>query len=465
MPAGRNTLGYFLMVATGVFLSTMDSSMVNIALPYIMESFSTTLSQVEWVVLVYLLTIAVSLLIWGKLSDHVGKGIVYLSGMLIFSSGSLLCSISPTLAVLVLFRFVQGLGASMMMATGPAIIRGVVPHRQLGSWLGALGIATSLGLLSGPLVGGFVLHSFNWRTLFLFNAPVSFIVFLFGWFFLAGTLPKHTGPVLDFDWKGAILWAVGVVMLVLLTNLQLLTSIYGYGYIIVCAVFGIWAFLFLRCQRRSENPLVPVFLLKQKYYFIAMIAVLISFCVLFFVLILMPFFFKYVMGLSSDRIGYMMMAVPVTLFVVSPLAGRMFDRFGARFLTSGGMLITTGAVLLLASITETSSLIDIGWRLALLGCGQSVFLSPNTASVLSRVEFDETGVSAGMLATSRNLGMLLGVSLVGLIFSWLYGNATGGDLGDFRPELLPQFLGAFRYSLYAAAFLAFTGSLISLIRK
>lgn len=463
MSAGRMNLGYFFMVATGVFLSTMDSSMVNIALPYIMESFSTTLSQVEWVVLVYLLTISVSLLIWGKVSDHAGKGIVYLSGMLVFSSGSLLCALSPTLAVLVVFRFVQGLGASMMMATGPAIIRVVVPPRQLGSWLGALGIATSLGLLSGPLVGGFILHSFDWRMLFLLNAPVSLAVFLFGWIFLAGRLPKHTAASRGFDWRGAFLWVVGVVMLVVLTNHHLLTSIFSA--VIAFAVLGSWAILFIRSQRRSDNPLMPVFLLREKYYFIAMITVMISFCVLFFILILMPFFFKYAKGLSYDRIGYMMMAVPVTLFIVSPLSGRLFDRFGARFLTSGGMLISAGAVLLLASITEESSLVDIGWRLALLGCGQSVFLSPNTASVLSRVEFDEAGVSAGMLATCRNLGMLLGVALVGLLFSWFYQNFTGGDLGDFRPDLLPEFLRAFRYSLYAAALLAFAGSLVSLIRR
>jgi len=463
MSAKKNTLGYFLMVATGVFLSTMDSSMVNIALPSIMQSFSTTLPRVEWVVLVYLLSIAVFLLIWGKIADRVGKDIIYLAGMLAFSSGSLLCSIAPSLLVLVVFRFLQGLGAAMMMSTGPAIIRVVVPRRHLGSWLGALGIATSLGLMSGPLLGGFVLHAFDWRILFLLSAPVSFAVFLFGWFFLAGSLPKPAGPAQGFDWRGALLWLTGMVMLVVLTSHHIFTT--KLFSIPALVIFGIWAVTFYRCELNSEDPLIPVFLLKEKYYAIAMLAVTISFCVLFFVLILMPFFLEYAKGLSSDRIGYMMMAVPVTLFVVSPLSGKLFDRIGSRFLTSGGMLITACAVLLLAGISDKSSLFDIGWRLALLGCGQSVFLSPNTASVLSRVSLDDAGISAGMLATCRNLGMLLGVALVGFLFSWFYGGFTGEELSDFRPDQLPHFLRAFRYSLYGAAFLAFSGSLISLMRS
>ena len=147
------------MVAVGVFLSTMDSSMINVALPSIMRSFGTTLPQTEWVVLIYLLTITASLLFWGRVADQVGLIPIYLSGMLVFTIGSLACYLSATLLQLVLFRFLQAIGASMMMATGPAIIKMVFPLGQLGMALGLVGVATSIGLMTGPVISGLLIHS------------------------------------------------------------------------------------------------------------------------------------------------------------------------------------------------------------------------------------------------------------------------------------------------------------------
>ena len=453
------------MVATGVFLSTMDSSMINIALPYIMDSFSTTLVKVEWVVLIYLLTISVSLLIWGKLSDRYGKGVIYLIGMLVFSLGALCCYFSQYLFLLVVSRFIQGLGAAMMMSTGPAIIRLAVPPEQIGRWLGSLGIATSLGLMTGPLIGGFILHAYDWRTIFLLNVPISFTAFLFGWIFIAGTLPKYIKEDSRFDWFGAVLWCIVVSLTVVILNGHDVWKISQFLFLLFL-LFGVTVF-FLRWEFKRGDPLIPVILLRKKFYSVAMLSVTLSFAVLFFVLILMPFYFNYVLGLSFDKIGYMMMAVPVTLFVVSPLSGRLYDRMGSRYLTFMGMFVTGSAVIFLSAVTETSSLLDIGWRLSLLGCGQSIFLSPNTASVLSRVSLEDTGISAGMLATCRNLGMLLGVALVGMIFSYFFELLTDGQKlgGGYHIGLMPQFLQSFRYTFFVAAALAFSGAIISLRRR
>ena len=159
-PDSPNPWLFFCMVAIGVFLSTMDSSMVNVALPTIMRSFTTTLAQTEWVALIYLLTITITLLIWGRLSDRLGKGKMYLLGMLLFSIGSVLCYLSSSLSMLIFCRFIQACGASMMMSSGPAIIKMVFPLHQLGRALGLVGIATSIGLMSGPVVSGFLIHFF-----------------------------------------------------------------------------------------------------------------------------------------------------------------------------------------------------------------------------------------------------------------------------------------------------------------
>ncbi len=464
MSASGKHLGYFLMVASGVFLSTMDSSMINIALPYIMRSFSSSLAAVEWVVLMYLFTISISLLLWGKISDKFGKGIIYLIGMFIFSMGSLSCYFSTVLVQLVFSRFIQGMGAAMMMATGPAIIRLAVPQHEIGKWIGSLGIATSLGLMSGPLIGGFILHNFSWRTLFLLNLPISLTVSIFGWLFIAGTLPRYVNANSKFDWLGSLFWVVLIGLIVFLLNLHNSVPFYLglLGFLILAGV----AVSFIRHEIGSVDPLLPISLLRQDYYGIAMLCSTLSFAVLFFVLILMPFYLNFIVGLTFDKIGYMMMAVPVSLFIVSPIAGRLFDRFGAKYLTSIGMSVTALAIYFLSSISHATSLGDIAWRLSLLGCGQSIFLSPNSASVLSRVAFEDTGITSGMLATCRNLGMLLGVALVGMIFSNLFVYFTGGiPLREYTGAQLPYFMQAFRYTLIIASAIALVTAFISLRRN
>ncbi len=366
--------------------------------------------------------------------------------------------------MLVFFRFIQGLGAAMMMSSGPAIIRLAFPKEHIGKWLGSLGIATSMGLMSGPLFGGFIIHNFSWRTIFLITVPVSFSVFLFGWIFLAGTLPKYIDEKRKFDWGGSIFWAVVITCAVLLLN------IYPHGGFFIkiggpLLLLGLFL-AFILHESKQITPLFPIELLRKRYYAIAMFSSALSFSVLFIILILMPFYLSYVQGFTSDKIGYMMMAVPVTLFIVSPLSGRLFDKIGARYLTSGGLLVTCAAVILLAMVDTSSSSFDIGWRLSLLGCGQSIFLSPNTASVLSRVSRENTGTTSGMLATCRNLGMLTGVALTGMVFGTLYLYFSDGQhLKDYTPEMMSNFMISFRITLGLASFMAFGGAIISSKRE
>ncbi len=452
---------FFLMVATGVFLSTMDSSMVNIALPSIMRSFAAPLVLVEWVVLIYLTTITTSLLVWGRISDSIGKGKVYLCGMFIFSLGSGFCYLAPTLPLLISFRCMQALGASMMMSTGPAIIRLVFPQENLGKALGAIGIATSIGLVSGPMVGGFLIHHFSWRAIFVITLPVNFVVFLVGWQLLAGKVPKvQSHKSVRFDWSGGIIWLFLVSFTVLATSFfaDAGISVKCIGFIL----FVILVYVFLLVEIKSEDPLLPVSLLRMRYYGIAMATSAISFAVLFVILILMPFYLDYILKFEVDTIGYIMMAVPGTLFVVSPLSGWLYDRKGAKVLTTCGLFLCCFATILLCLLTSQSSALDVAWRLALLGTGQSIFLSPNTASVLSRIQRQYTGVTSGMLATSRNLGMLAGVAMAGMIFMSFYSHLSGGqDLKDFSLEQASIFMKSFRVTLIGAALISFVGGILS----
>lgn len=454
---------FFFLVATGVFLATMDSSMVNVALPTIMRSFATTLAQTEWVVLSYLLTITVTLLIWGRLSDRLGKAKIYLLGMLVFTIGSAACYLAPTLSLLIFCRFIQACGASMMMSSGPAIVKMVFPLHQLGRALGLVGIATSLGLMSGPVISGYLIHFYSWRVLFLVTVPVSLIAFGVGWFWLLPAIPPPAAGSLKkagFDWAGLLIWTLLIVLTVLASTHH--TSFPG-G-MVLAGFFGLslLLFLFTVVEQRAEAPLLPLLLFRDRHYTIAMSCAALSFVVLFVVLLLIPFYLDYVLRLPVDRIGLVMMAVPLAVFAVSPLSGWLYDRMGARILTTAGLALCCLALVCLCFLDGHSTVIDVAWRIALLGAGQALFLSPNTASVLAIVDPHHIGIASGVLATARNIGMLAGVTLGGLVFGEVFSLLSGGlDLKDFSSAHTAAFIRSLQISFGLTALVAMAGALLS----
>lgn len=453
------------MVATGVFLATMDSSMTNVALPSIMRSFGSSLPQTEWVVLMYLLTITASLLFWGRISDIIGLRTVYLSGMVCFTLGSVFCYLSATLFQLILFRFVQAMGASMMMATGPAIVKLVFPPRHLGKALGLIGISTSIGLMVGPVISGILIQYSSWRQIFLVTVPVSLIASIAGWTLLKPLTAKQPEENFysTFDWAGMIIWSALITMVVLLsTNYSEVSksTVIAEGLVCLSLLLSL-----MKLELGKNNPLFPLALFKKIPYSIAMFCAALSFTVLFVVLILMPFYLDYVLGLSAKNIGVVMMAVPLSVFFVSPLSGLLYDRIGARFLTTSGLIITAFALLLLCLLSSVSSPFDVAWRLAVLGCGQALFLSPNSAMVLESVGPDQIGVSSGMLATARNLGMLVGVSLAGVLFGLIFSNLSGGlDLKQYTPAQVQNFMYALKITFTVTAVLSVFGAILSFLR-
>ena len=456
-----------LMVMGGVFLSTMDSGMVNIALPTIMRSFSIDLGKTNLVVIVYLLTITATLVFWGRISDRYGKGNIYLSGLLIFSLGSIGCGFSTGFGRLLLSRFVQAIGASMMMSSGPAIIKAVFPEEKLGQSLGLVGIATASGLMSGPLVSGLLLTHFSWQAIFLVTVPVSVFILIFATVFLLPYLPQaEIRREVRFDWQGSCCWAFLVIIFVLLLN----RLPYSSGLIDFAGgtIFLLLIWLFRRVEQRAEKPIIPLSLIGKSYYFIALVTVAISFAALFAVLILIPFFLKYILHCSSDKTGLVIMALPVTLIFASPLSGFIYDRIGGRILTTAGLGLCTAALLLLSFLSPDSSLIAVAACLALLGGGQSVFLTPNSASVLSRISDKYSGTTSGILATARNFGMVVGTTLATISFTFFLRYYGGGlKLEQYAATAMHQlsFMRAMHSTFMITAFVLFLAAILSSLRK
>ena len=465
-PSSTQRVCSFLVVATGVFMATMDSSMINVALPTIMRDFSCTFAECQWVVLSYLLTITISLPLWGHVSDRFGKTAVYIYGMLLFVSGSAGCGYSPTLVGVVLFRFIQATGAAMMMAAGPAIVAHIAPVGHLGRVMGLIGVATSAGLMSGPAVSGFLLNYFSWRFVFFVTIPLGLFMFILARFFIFPKIakePKSTAQS-PFGWLSFIYWALFVSALALIStgSKTMDNPVTGWQIPLVVLLF----LLFSLHERKATRPLIPKELLRKRFFVIGMMTSSLSFAVLFIVIVLIPFYLAFVLELTPMKIGAVMMALPISLSIVSPLAGRLFDSLGAKKLTTMGLFICAFSVGLLAFLKADSKTSEVMLGLAFLGMGQSIFLSPNSASVLSRVEEQHTGVTSGFLATSRNLGMLFGVALASMVFTALFFHFTKGMyLNGFDPTHVPAFLRSLRLSFLGAAILSLASALISVCRE
>jgi len=462
-----NPVRWFVLalVMTGVFLSTMDSGMVNVALPTILRSFNLSLEHAEFVVTIYLLTITITLVFWGRLADRLGRGGIYLTGMAVFALGALACFGSTSYTLLLCSRFVQALGASMMMSSGPAIIKSVFPAAHLGRSLGLVGIATACGLLTGPFVSGLLLSIYSWRAIFLITLPVSCTAVLFGRIYLLGYLtPDNTVADQPIDWKGSCCWVVTVVLgLWIFHRFDRFFSVFN---MLPVFAFALLVYLFIRIEKKATNPILPIALFRETYFRIAVLTAAISFCVLFTVLALIPFYLEYIFSLPVEKVGRIMMAVPATLIVLSPCSGWLYDKIGAKYLTTAGLTLSGLAIVGLAWLSAESSTLEIVLKLALLGAGQSVFLSPNSASVLSRVSETYLGISAGILATARNFGMVAGATLAAALFSWWYGFFSGGgQLGDYLAVNEGSFILALRATFIMISCLAFLGCFLSAGRR
>jgi len=447
----------FLVVLVGVFMSTLDSSLANIALPAIMQEFQSPLTTTEWVVRVYLLTITVSLLFWGRLSDRLGRGRIYALGMLIFGTGSLCCGLASDIYWLIWWRFGQAIGAGMMMATGPAIIKETFPAARLGSKFGLVGIAVSLGLMTGPALGGLLVELFSWRSIFFITVPIGFVFSGIGLAVLPTAAPD--GQPAPFDFMGASIWAVTVTLFLLGITLDAAAAFILIGLSFVGGIFFLWH------ETKTANPILPFHLFRKRFFSSAIICALLSFMVLFTAIILIPFYLDRVLVLPASEGGLVMMAIPLAVFVVSPLSGWLSDHIQARYLTTLGLVVSTASLFWLAHLTPQTSPAAVGLRLMLLGGGQATFLSPNSASVFRNMGNAQAGVSAGLLATVRNLGMLMGVVLAGLVFSFYFSRCTGGlDMKDFTPLHVTPFMTALKAALLTATAVSLAGAIISWFR-
>ncbi|VFQ43255.1 MFS transporter [Desulfoluna butyratoxydans] len=454
----------FALVTTGSFMSTLDSSIVNVALPTLMGRLNTTMVTIEWVVLIYLIAFTSLILSFGRLSDIVGRRMVLVGGHGLFTLSSLLCALSPSVGALIAARALQGTGAAMIMSCSQALIVDAFPENERGKALGSIATVVAAGLTSGPAVGGFILTHFSWRMIFAVNIPVGLTVAVLAARILKGS-EADTRRDEPFDLPGGLLIALSCGAL--FTGL---THAHAWGYTSF-RVLGLTgtaialALVFVAHENRTAHPVMDPSLFKERIFRLPVLSAITLYTALFTMVFLMPFYLLFPMGYSEAQVGTVMTIPFALLFVVPPFSGALADRMGSRILCVLGMGILSLALALLAWPTEVTAFPPIAFKLALAGFGVALFLPPNNTTIMSSVPAPRRGVASSVVGAARNLGMVTGVALAGAVFNHTYTALSGANgLSTYTQALQGPFLTAFRYALFCGAATAALGSLLAWLR-
>lgn len=454
----------FSLVAVGVFMSTLDGSIVNIALPAIMEDLDVSLATIEWVPQVYLLTISSLLLPFGRLSDIKGRRWVYCRGFFLFSIGSFLCGAAGSPLWMIAARGFQGIGAAMLMACSPALVVDIFPISERGRALGMVGTVVAAGLTAGPALGGLIVQYLSWRYIFYINIPIGFAAAVWADRMLQGG-KGDAGSGESFDWTGAFLLAVCFCTLILAAD-RIENGPYGLlQSLLLVAVSAFLAWWLLRFETRTAHPVFDPSLMRVRLFTVPVVSAVFAFAALYSMVFLMPFFLVHPCGFTMKKAGVTMVIPFLFFFFVAPLSGTLSDRIGSRLLCSVGMVLQSAGLFALAGMNPSGPYDSMLWRLALVGIGTSIFISPNSAAALSAIPPLRRGIASGVVATARNVGMVLGVVLAGLIFNSIFHSLTGGlSLKVYSPELEPHFMTAFRYAMVSGGVVAASGAAFSIFR-
>jgi EmrB/QacA subfamily drug resistance transporter len=418
---------WYVMIAVslGVLVATIDGSIVNVALPTLVRAFGTQFNVVEWVVLVYLLTLTTLLLSVGRLADMIGKKSLYAAGFVIFTAGSVLAGLSPTIYWLIGFRVLQGVGAAMLAALGPAIVTEAFPPTERGKALGITGAMVSVGIVIGPTLGGYLIDTLSWHWIFFVNLPIGILGTLIALRYVQDLKPAERQR---FDYAGAA--TLFVFLLALLLGLTLGQQ-FGFDAPAILALFVVSALTliaFVGIEWRVDQPMIELRLFRDSLLSSNLLTGFISFIAIAGTLILMPFYLENILGYSPGQVGLLLAVVPVGLGVMAPIAGALSDRVGTRPITVLGLAMLVGGYYLVSTLGAHTTAMGYIVRFLPIGMGMGIFQSPNNSAIMGSVPRSRLGIGGGLLAITRTLGQIVGIGLLGAVWAGRVAFYAGGSL-------------------------------------
>ncbi|MFZ6029307.1 MAG: MFS transporter [Chloroflexota bacterium] len=444
---------WFILTAVGIgtFMTALDSSVVNVILPTIREALGSDFASTEWVVTIYLLVLSGLLLSFGRLGDLFGHRRVYLAGFGVFVASSALCGMAPSMSLLVAFRAIQALGAAMLASNSPAILTRNFPAEQRGQALGLSATMTYLGLVTGPAFGGWLAHAFGWQAVFYINLPIGLLALAFSLRFIPDD--RHRADGERFDLAGAILFTLGLSALLLGLNQG-----HAWGWTSLPVIGLLLAALallggFVAVERRVAAPMLDLSLFRSSIFSLTVLSAILNYMCVYSIIFLMPQYLIDGRGLNTSTAGLLLAAQSLVMAVVAPISGTLSDRWGTRWPSVAGMAVLALGTWLLSRLDAGAGYPVIVFSLALVGLGTGAFISPNNSALMGAAPRHRQGIAAGVLATARSFGMVIGAGLSGAIFATVLAGSAGDGVFD-----------AVRASFVVAAAFAGLGILTSLGR-
>ncbi|MBK5226566.1 MAG: MFS transporter [Thermoleophilia bacterium] len=444
-----------LFVATlSSFLAPFMISAVNIAIPVIGGRFAASAVVLSWFATAYLLAATMFLVPFGRLADIHGRKKIFIYGMFIYVTSSLIAAVSNSAELFITARVVEGIGAAMIMGTGVAILTSVFPPRERGRVLGINVAAVYLGLSLGPFIGGFLTDYLTWRSIFMVNVPLGLSALALVFWKLKGEWAGARGE--KFDFVGSVIYSL--MLLALVYGLTQLPETHALEVALV-AIGAAGLASFIWWESKVEHPVLDISLFRGNTVFaFSNLAAAINYSATFAVTFLLSLYLQYTKGYSPLMAGAVLVPQPLVMTALSPFAGRLSDRIEPIIVASTGMAVTTLGLFFLIFLGEGTSLALIIPNLVILGIGFALFSSPNTHAVMSSVEKKYYGVAAGTLGTMRTIGQSLSMGITMLVFAVYIGGTR------ITPDVYPLFLKSARVAFIIFTCLCFLGIFASLAR-
>jgi len=421
----------------GVFMATLDASIVNISLPTLVQVFNTNFATIQWVVLSYALVLTSLMLMVARLGDMFDKKRIWLGGLALFTLSSLLCGLSPSVGWLIAFRALQGLGATMMQALGMAMITEVFPANERGRAMGVLGSVVSVGIAVGPPLGGILIGLAGWQWIFFVNVPVGLVTAVVVTRFVPQSVPAAGRQ--RFDLRGALVLMAALAFYALGMTLG---QRMGFGAPLTLGLLTAAAVGFvtlLAVEKRTDQPMIDLSLFRNPLFGLNLLMGFLVFMVLSGGFIL-PFLLELVRGFPTQLVGLMMMAFPVIMGLVSPLSGMLADRYGSRLISIVGLIVIIAGCLSMVTLTAEVTPLGFVARMIPLGLGFGLFQTPNNSAIMGAAPRHRMGIASGLLSLSRTLGQSTGLPLMGALFAAQAlahaGLPVGSDVTTAPPQAL-----------------------------
>lgn len=437
----------FTIIAIGNFLGMLDSTIVNLALFPMARDLGVSISQVQWVIIAYTLVLTVFLPFWGKIGDIVPKNKLYAAGFALFALGSFLNTTAGSLSSLIAYRCIEALGASIVISNASSVIATLFKGKDRGKALGLNGCLIAVGGLLGPSLGGMLIQVFDWHAIFVPAIPIA----LFGVYYSYKMVPSIVAhrEKLKFDYPGFIYFTISLFALLLAISQG---YHWGWGSAkiltlgIICVGFG---YLFYYRDHTISYPMINFNLFSIKQFTLGNLAVMASYIAMFTNTILLPFYLQDILKFKPFITGLIILPYSIILMVTAPLSGSAAGKYGSRYLTIAGPIVTFLALSMFILFNENTPVFLIMLLSGIMGLGNGLFQSPSNTAIISSVNKDQLGVASGILALSRNMGNILGVAITITLF------ASFRDIfQDLGLNYNISFLKAYRYTMAFGMFFA-----------